>query len=218
MRAWVMLSAGHGPPECAWVVHHLGPVFAAAATSIGLTCTEISRTPGPTPDTAMSLVFELAADNPMDNPTDNLDGFIAGWQGTLQWVGRSPLRPEHRRRNWFVKLVRLPVEQSSEHPELRAADLEFTALRSSGAGGQNVNKRSTAVRLRHLPTGLTVVARDDRSQAQNRRLAHERLAALLLARAFGDQAARQTDRWSAHNTLERGNPRKVFRGAAFTPT
>jgi len=58
---------------------------------------------------------------------------------------------------------------------LRESDLEETFARSSGPGGQNVNKVSTAVRLLHRPSGVSVTVQDSRSQAQNRRLARERL-------------------------------------------
>ena len=59
--------------------------------------------------------------------------------------------------------------------EIRESDLREMFARSSGPGGQNVNKVSTAVTLRHLPTGISVTAQDSRSQAVNRRLARERL-------------------------------------------
>ncbi len=213
MKAWAVISAGHGPPECAWVVHHLGPVFAAAAAAAGVRCAEVGRTAGPAPGTSASIVYEL---EDMSEGTGAAAALLAAWEGTAQWIGRSPLRPEHRRRNWFVKVARLAVEQGGS-VELREQDLEESTMRGGGPGGQHVNTTSSAVRLRHAPTGITVTAREERSQQQNRRLARERLAAMLLARADGQRAANEQAQWGEHNAIERGNARKVFRGPEFSP-
>jgi protein subunit release factor B len=62
---------------------------------------------------------------------------------------------------------------------IREADLEETFAQSSGPGGQNVNKVATAVRLRHLPSGISVTVQDSRSQLRNRQLARERLLAAV---------------------------------------
>ena len=66
--------------------------------------------------------------------------------------------------------------------KIRESDLQETFAHSSGPGGQNVNKVATAVRLRHLPTGISVTVQDSRSQSRNRQLARERLLAALAQR------------------------------------
>ncbi|HEY2124335.1 MAG TPA: peptide chain release factor-like protein [Chthoniobacterales bacterium] len=70
-------------------------------------------------------------------------------------------------------------ESSTDAPLFREEDLEEFFARSGGPGGQNVNKVSTAVTLRHRPTGISVTVQDSRSQAQNRKLARERLLAAI---------------------------------------
>lgn len=78
--------------------------------------------------------------------------------------------------------------------ELKDTELEESFERSSGPGGQNVNKTSTKVTLRHLPTGISVTVQDTRSQAQNRELARERLLQSLNNRAREEQHRRRQER------------------------
>lgn len=209
MSLWLQLSAGHGPPECTWVVARLVDAVLAAATAAGVTAACLEQVPGAAPGTLRSALLELS-----EGPCE---AFAADWLGSALWVGRSPFRPQHRRRNWFVQVLRAAPPGVDEPPRWRDDELEVSAMRSSGAGGQNVNKRSTAVRIRHLPSGLEVVARDERSQAANRRAALDRLDWLLREQAQRSRDADQRAQWDARGHIERGNPRKVFRGPDFTP-
>jgi protein subunit release factor B len=78
--------------------------------------------------------------------------------------------------------------------ELRESDLEESFARSGGPGGQNVNKVSTAVTLRHRPSGLAVTVQDSRSQAMNRKLARERLLELIERQERNRRAAEKAER------------------------
>jgi protein subunit release factor B len=81
------------------------------------------------------------------------------------------------------------IEQRMEELGILDSDLEEIFARSSGPGGQNVNKVSTAVTLRHLPSGASVTVQDSRSQALNRKLARERLLDAIERRRRNERAA-----------------------------
>lgn len=87
-----------------------------------------------------------------------------------------------------------PVEERMEELGVLESELEEIFARSGGPGGQNVNKVSTAVTLRHLPSGLRVTVQDSRSQALNRKLARERLLDAIERRREGERAVERNRR------------------------
>lgn len=210
---WVHITAGVGPVECQWVVAQVLAALQLEATAAGLAPELLEAAEGEAPGTLRSALLALRGD---------AAGLLATWQGTVKWSGRSAHRATHRR-NFFVGVEALQAPtlqppggaQRSGAPSIADRDLVFTTLRSSGPGGQHVNKTESAVRLTHTPTGLAVVAREERSQHQNKRLALARLAALLAAQETAAQADAERARWAQHHQLERGNPVRVYSGPDF---
>jgi protein subunit release factor B len=96
------------------------------------------------------------------------------------------------------------IKRRMERLEILESDLEETFARSSGPGGQNVNKVATAVTLRHRPSGMSVTVQDSRSQIRNRQLARERLLEAIRRRAA---EARQAKRAAASKIRRRNSPR-----------
>lgn len=195
------LTTGKGPQECRWVVAQLARAYAREAQDLGIPCQLLDGL-DPCPSSLLLRLEGAAA-----------AGFVSRRIGTIQWIGTSPFRPHHKRKNWFVGVALAPKPEAIG--DLREADVAYEAMRASGPGGQHVNKTDSAVRATHRPSGLVVLAQEQRSQHANRKLARLKLAIMLEERRAESSANARRSHWQKHQSLERGNPVRTYTGDRF---
>jgi peptide chain release factor len=196
----IQITSGKGPEECERVVALVLEKMKKQAQKENIHVEIIDYVEGKQYKTYLSVLFKITG--------DSITEYCHTWNGTIQWIGQSPFRKFHKRKNWFVGVSVYEVPKLVNWNE---KDFVYQTFRSSGAGGQNVNKVESAVRIIHIPTGISVTASNERSQLQNKKEAFERLKNQLLALQLNTKNKIAREQWMEHNELERGNAVKVFK-------
>jgi peptide chain release factor len=196
----IQITSGKGPAECCRVVACVQSLMMKQAEQQGIHMEALENKAGELNGTLLSATM-MAKGN-------QLDAFVKEWAGTIQWIAQSPYRKSHKRKNWFVGVAAFDLK---ELMPWNPKDVKLETCRSSGPGGQNVNKVETAVRGIHVPSGLQVIAMDTRSQLENKKLCLARLEEKVLTWQTEQLIEQQQSQWQEHNALERGNPVKMIK-------
>ena len=204
-QTYVQFTAGRGPVECAAACYVISRKFADEIQKIKLVPTVVDYE-SDDEFGFRSIIFKI------DKITSKeIDTIRSKWEGTIKFISiKNSFRPNHKRKNWFIGCNFFDVDDTKITFDMN--DIKIDLMRSSGPGGQNVNKVESGVRLTHIPTGIIVKCIMTRDQKQNLKVAKEIMQAKLDLLNNTKEANIKNLFWMSHDSLERGGEVMTIKG------
>jgi peptide chain release factor 2 len=172
-NCYLEINAGTGGTDSQDLAQMLERMYLRYASQAGFDADIIYRLSGEEAGIKQSLI-EISGDNAY--------GLLKNETGIHRFVRISPFNANAKRQTSFVSVLTSPVVDDTIKIDIKDSDLKIDTFRSSGAGGQHVNKTESAIRITHLPSGIVVTCQDDRSQHRNKDIAFKILYSKLYKR------------------------------------